>query len=152
MPTHRRSFIFLLLASISIACAPPATVRMGGDVTGAPSGRHAVEQFMGAVQARDIQAMTAVWGTARGSIRENIERNEVERRAIIMQCFLAHNQFRILSDNPGEGGRRMIRGDITRGNVSRQTTFQAVRGPGDRWYVETVDMSALRDFCGEAGA
>jgi hypothetical protein len=148
MLTHRL-FSYFLLASISTACAPAATVRATGDITGAPSGRHAVEQFMGAIQSRDIQALTVVWGTTRGSIRDTIERNEVERRAIIMQCFLAHDQFRILSDNPGEGGRRMIRGEITRGNVTRQTTFQAIRGPGERWYVETVDMAALRDFCGE---
>lgn len=142
----------LLTGVAALACAPAATVRTSGQATGAPSSRHAVEQFMGAVRAGDIQAMTVVWGTSRGPSRDTMERTELERRAIILQCFLAHDQFRILSDYPGDGGRRMVRGTLTRGAQSRETAFTTVQGPGERWYVEAVDMSVMRDWCTDASA
>ncbi len=93
--------------------------------------------------------MSAVWGTSRGSTRESMDRTELERRVIIMQSCLAHTQFRLISESLAEGGRRVFRVELTRGNLSRQTTFTTIAGPGGRWYVENVDLAAVRDFCGD---
>ncbi len=92
--------------------------------------------------------MGAVWGTSRGPARETIERTELEKRVIILQCFLEHDNFRILSEVPGEAGGRVIRVELARGNDKRQPNIYAVRGPSNRWYVENVEIAAVRDFCG----
>jgi hypothetical protein len=141
-----------LFAVATIACATATTAGPSGQMTGAPSARHAVEQFLAAVRAQDIQAMSVVWGTSRGPTRDNMDRNELERRAIILQCFLAHDQFRIVSETPGEGGRRIIVVAITRASQTRQPSFHAVPGPSQRWYVENIDLASVRDFCGDTGA
>lgn len=92
--------------------------------------------------------MSVVWGTSRGPTRDTMDRNELERRAIILQCFLAHDQFRIVSEVPGDGARRIMAVAITRGDQTRQPSFHAVPGPGQRWYVENIDLASVRDFCG----
>jgi hypothetical protein len=132
--------------ALLVACAPPPP---GGQLPGATSPRLAVEQFLRAARAEDIQAMAAVWGTSRGPARETMERTELERRAIILQCFVAHDSFRVVGESPGEGGRRVFGVVLVRANRSRQTSFYTVAGPGRRWYVENVDLAAIRDFCGE---
>jgi hypothetical protein len=131
--------------ALLLACAPPPPA---GQVPGAPSPRLAVEQFLNAARAEDIQAMTAVWGTSRGPARETMERTELERRAIILQCFVTHDSFRVVGESPGQGGRRVFGVVLVRGNRSRQTSIYAIAGPGRRWYVENVDLASIRDFCG----
>jgi hypothetical protein len=49
------------------------------------------------------------------------------------------------------GGRRDVRIELKKGNLTRQTTFYTVKGPSDRWYVENMDIAAVRDFCGNTG-
>lgn len=132
--------------ALLVACAPPPP---GGQLAGAPTPRLAVEQFLNAARAGDIQAMTAVWGTSRGPARETMERTELERRAIILQCFVTHDSFRIVSEAPSDGGRRVFIVSLIRGTRNRQTSFFTIAGPGQRWYVERVDLAAIRDFCGE---
>jgi hypothetical protein len=137
-----------MLAAVSISCATTPAPGPSGQLTGAPSARLAVEQFLASVRAQDIQAMSVVWGTSRGPTRDTMDRNELERRAIILQCFLAHDQFRIVNEIPGEGARRIIAVAITRGDQIRQPSFHVVPGPSQRWYVENIDLASVRDFCG----
>jgi hypothetical protein len=40
---------------------------------------------------------------------------------------------------------------LNKGNLSRETTFYAIKGPGGRWYVDNMDIAAVRDFCGNPG-
>ena len=147
-----RGFSLALLAAVLGACAPATTATPGAPgaptAPGAATARAAVEQFLAAVRAEDIQAMSAVWGTAQGSVRETMERTEMERRAIIMHCFLSHDQFRIVNESPGEGGRRIFRVALTRGTQTRQPAFFTIAGPRARWYVENVELAAVREFCG----
>jgi hypothetical protein len=132
--------------ALLVACAPPPP---GGQLTGAQTPRLAVEQFLRAARAEDIQAMGVVWGSSRGPARDTMERTELERRGIILQCFVAHDSFRVVGETPGEGGRRVFGVVLVRGARSRQTSLYTIAGPGGRWYVENVDLASIRDFCGE---
>lgn len=133
------------------ACSRATTVGDSGGLTGAPAPRIAAEQFLRAVKANDLQAMSTVWGTQNGPARETMERTSMEKREIILVCYLTHDTARIIGEAPGQQGRRDIRVEIKRGNLTRQTTFYTIRGPRDRWYVENVDIAAVRDFCGNPG-
>ncbi len=126
-------------------CRQPAPA--GLELTGAPDPRAAITRFLGAVSAQDLQAMSTVWGTSKGPARDQIERSELEKRELTMQCYLTHDRSRILNEEPGEGGRRIYLVELTQGELTRRTRFTTVRGPSERWYVENADIQATRDFC-----
>ena len=136
---------FVLLAACSSATQKPAT---GGATTGAATPRLAVEQFLRGAKATDIQAMSAVFGTKAGPARETMDRAELEKRQVILACFFTHDTYRILGEAPGIGGHRDIRVELKKGKVTRQPTFYVIQGPSQRWYVDNMDIAAVRDFCG----
>jgi hypothetical protein len=125
----------------------PAPVAAPSNVTGGASARSAVEQFLNAVRAQDIQAMSVIFGTDRGPSRDNMNREELERRLVILQCYFNHDKFRILGETPGEGGHRVVQVEITKSGVNRTPSFYAIMGPSSRWYVDNMEIAAVRDFC-----
>ncbi len=127
-----------------VGCRTPAP---GAVQTGAERPRRAVELFLAAVNAQDIQAMSVVWGTEKGPARDQLSRSELERREIIMQQCFAHDRYRVLDELPGEGGSRMLRVEITRGSTLRTPQFVTIKGPSERWYVLDADIAAMRDLC-----
>ena len=130
--------------------APPAPVTVPAPVsnlTGAPSARTAVEQFLNAVHSQDIQAMSVIFGTKSGPSRDNMNRDELEKRLVILQCYFNHDKFRILGESPGESGHRVVEAELTKQGVSRTPNFYAVQGPESRWYVDNMEIAAVRDFC-----
>ena len=140
----RRVALLVLVAVGAAACRTPGP---GAVQTGADRPRRAVELFLAAVNQQDIQAMSVVWGTEKGPARDQLPRQELERREIIMQQCFAHDRYRVLDELPGEGGSRMLRVEITRGSVMRTPQFVTVKGPSDRWYVSDADIAAMRDLC-----
>jgi len=122
-----------------------------GQLTGAAAPQLAVDQFLKAVNAKDLQAMSTVFGTRNGPARETMDRSELEKREIILACYFTHDSSRILGETPGMQNHRDIRVELKKGNLTRQTTFYAIKGPGDRWYVDNMDIASVRDFCGNPG-
>lgn len=137
----------LLLA----ACSRATTVGDSGQLTGAPTPQLAVEQFLRAVNAKDLQAMSTVFGTKDGPARATMDRTELEKREIILACYFNHDTNRVLGENSGRDSHREVRVELTKGNLRRETTFYAVKGPGGRWYVDNMDIASVRDFCGNPG-
>lgn len=123
---------------------PPRAVNLA---SGASSPVAAVEQFLLAVHAQDIQAMSVLFGTNRGPARDNMNSDELEKRLIILQCYFNHDKFRILGESPGEAGHRVVATELTRGSVVRNPRFYAIRGPSNRYYVDNMEIAAVRDFC-----
>ena len=111
----------------------------------------AVEQFLTAVRAQDIQAMSVVFGTSHGPSRDNMDRGELEKRLIILQCYFNHDQYRILNENPGEDNHRVFTVELTRNRRTKMPHFYTVRGPGGRWFVDNMEIAAVREFCRESG-
>jgi len=134
------------------ACASgPQTVRNDGSVTGAAAPQLAVDQFLKGANAKDIQAMGTVFGTKDGPARETMDRTELEKRLIILACYFNHDTARTVGEDRGTDGHRELRVELKKGNMTRQTTFYTIQGPGRRWYVDNMDIAAVRDFCGNPG-
>ena len=152
METRVRKAVLTATLAVTLgACASasgPAPGTSSGSGTGAAAPRLAVDAFLDAVRTEDLQAMGSAWGTASGPARATIERTELEKRVIILQCYLQHDSYRVLTETPGESGRRVVRVELVRGNDRRQPALYTVQGPGGRWYVESVEIAAVRDFCG----
>ena len=121
--------------------------RSNDQATGAATARLAVEGFLNAVRAQDIQAMSGIFGTSRGPARDNMNREELEKRLIILQCYFNHDKFRILGESPGEGGHRVVATELTRGTNQRTPRFYAIVGPQNRYYIDNMEIAAVRDFC-----
>jgi hypothetical protein len=143
----RKLLIALLL--IAPACTTRTTtvtpVTVGAGATGP---RGALDSFLAAIRAKDLQALGAVWGDKNGAIRDTkrISREEVEQRELLLMCYFAHDSFRVLSDAPSAGGERVMSVSLTKGTISRTTNFYLVSGQ-ERWYVRSADVEPVRDLC-----
>jgi hypothetical protein len=138
----------LLLLVFIGACRQPRT----GSVTGARSSQEAVMQFLDAGRAQDLQAMSAVWGDDQALTREREDRQQLERRLLIIVCYLKHDESRIGAATPGEAGRVLHEATLTRGQQTATLPFTTVRNRNDgRWYVENVDLRPASGFCNTGG-
>ena len=142
----RKLLIGLLL--IAAACTSRTTVTPVTVGAGATGPRGALDAFLAAIRAKDLQALGAVWGDKNGAIRDTkrISREEVEQRELLLMCYFNHETFRVLSEAPSPGGERIMSVSLTKGTLSRTTNFYLVSGE-DRWYVRSADIEPVRDLC-----
>jgi hypothetical protein len=137
----------LLVVLGACRTAPPGT-----SLTGAAAPRLAVEQFMAAVKAQDLQAMSVVWGTAQGAARDQMSRSELDQRLIVIQGCYTHDRFQIIEETPAPDGKRFVKVSITRARRTKTPNFSLVKGPSDRWYVLDADFATMRDMCRTPGS
>lgn len=142
-----RKLTVALLAMSLAACRTTGSTG-ASQLTGTTAPRPAVESFLASAKSGDLQAMARVWGTAKGAARDHMERTELEKRTMIMSCYFNHDAYRILREGVGETSTaRSFDVELSKGNLTRQTKFYTVRGPSDRWYVESADINAVKDLC-----
>jgi hypothetical protein len=147
-----RKLLALVLIAAVAACSPAAPNTAVDNRPGGATPTAAVQRFFAAVHAQDLQAMGAVWGTSAGPARETMDRNEAEKREVILQCYFDFDTFRVLGTQPAQDGRQVVHVELTRGGRTRTPNVFTVQGPNGRWYVENLDIAAVRDFCGSAPA
>jgi hypothetical protein len=130
------------------ATAPSPTTVSGASAAGAASPRLALDTFLAAVRAQDLQAMSAVWGDKNGPVRDAkvMSREDMEQRELYLIRCLKHDSFRVLGDQPALDGERQLRVELVRGTVVKSTDFSMARS-GDRWFVRTFALEPVRDLC-----
>lgn len=148
-PMKKLLLAFVVVGALACTAAPPSTSVVDNS-PGAKTSSAAVERFFAAVHAQDLQAMSLVWGTSKGAARDNMDRAELEKREVILQCYFNFNTFRIVSESPTSEVRRMVRVELQRDGKTRTPVVYTVLGPGGRWYVENLDIAAVKDFCAMA--
>jgi hypothetical protein len=154
----RKLLIGLLLmaaCTTRTTVTPPVTLPTGATgttsapgATGSAAPRAALDAFLSAIRAKDLQALGAVWGDKNGAIRDTkrISREEVEQRELLLMCYFSHESFKVLSDAPAAGGERLMSVTLTKGTLSRTTNFYLVSGE-NRWYVRSADIEPVRELC-----
>jgi hypothetical protein len=132
------------------ACSRATTIETPSTGVRPTGPRPALEAFLAAVRAQDLQAMAGAWGDKDGSVRDSnkIPREDVERRELIMMCYFRHDRYRVLGEQPATGGERVMQVELTKGTLSRTTNFFLVNA-GDRWYVRTADLEPVKDLCAQ---
>lgn len=141
---RRLGIVMLLVLSVA-GCRRGA---VGSGAGGADSAQMAVVEFLNAARAQDLQAISAVWGNDESPTRERVERQELERRLLIIACHLRHDESRIGAPQLGEAGRTMFTARLTRGSVTADVPFTTVRNrKNGKWYVEDVDLRPAREIC-----
>ena len=130
------------------APAPTPAPVAGLGLAGAASPRLALDAFLGAVRAQDLQAMSGVWGDKNGPVRDAkvMTREDMEQRELYLIRCLKHDSFRVLGDSPAVDGERLMRVELVRGTVVRSTDFSMARS-GDRWFVRNAALDPLKDLC-----
>ena len=116
-------------------------------MTGAPDARSAAQAFLDAGKAQDLQALSAVWGSNNGPLRNAVSHAELEKRELVMMCFLKHQTDSIGAPSAAAGSRIVFPVILTMGQVSRATTITTMLGPASRWYVEKIDLRAIEALC-----
>jgi len=135
---------------LAVGCKSAPT-RPSGDLTGAPTARGAVERFLAAIRAQDLQAMSVVWGTKNGLLRDMVSRDELEKREVVLAQCLAHDSASFLDESPTTGGDRLVRYELYHGSVSRATTFTTESAADSRWYVKEIDLRDVHACTVQAG-
>ena len=135
----RKLAVLLFLAA---AACPSAQSRTPSPAVGASSARGAVEGFLDAVRAQDLQRMSSFWGSEQGLVRDRIDRTDLERRELIIACNLAHDRLRIVDEAPRPNDRRMFRVELRYGQQTAMVDFTTVMGAGGRWFVEDAPPNA----------
>jgi hypothetical protein len=132
-------------SSSSSSARPVDALTVGGATT--PKG--AVEGFLAAVKSQDLQGMSQYWGTEQGLARDQMSRDQLEKRLVVMQCSMAHDAWQYVND-----GNRLVnsreqdlRVELRQKNLKAQTSVTLVKGPSDRWFVKNVDLAPLNQFC-----
>jgi hypothetical protein len=150
-PMKKLLLAFVVVGALACSSAPPpSTTSTVDNSPGARTSTAAVERFFAAVHAQDLQAMSLVWGTSKGAARDNMDRGQLEKREVILQCYFNYDTFRVLGESPTSEMRRMVRVELQRDGKTRTPTIYTVLGPNGRWFVENLDMAAVKDFCGMA--
>jgi len=140
----RRLLSSLLVLVAIVGCRRTA----GGPEAGALSSTAAVQQFVDAAKAQDLQAMSAVWGNAEAPVRDREDRQQLEKRLLIMVCHLRHDEARIGAAQTGPQGKLQHRVDLTQGSKKASPVFTTVRNTKTgRWFVEDFDFQSLASFC-----
>ena len=116
-------------------------------VTGGGDARAAAQAFLDAGKAQDLQALSTVWGNNQGPLRNQISHDELEKRELIMMCFLKHDTDSIGGPRASAGSRIVFTVTLTQGQVSRATTITTMVGPSSRWYVEKIDLRPIEAMC-----
>src|SRR5688572_7348920 len=87
----------VLAVVLFAACRTAAPAPGGSAATGAATPQQAVDGFIRGVRDGDLQAMSNLWGDARGATRTWMDRDQHDQRLILMQCYLNHDQSRVMS-------------------------------------------------------
>ena len=143
-----RKILATLLLVVAAACRTAAPAAGGGPAeAGAADGPAAVERFLGAARAGDVQAMSRVFGTSEGPIASREPVADVEKRMRALQCYLTSDGSRLLGASPGAASKQVLLVELRQRELVRQTRFTVVPGPQRRWFVESFEINTLSDFC-----
>lgn len=158
----------LILATLLLSTVACASSTAGADQMAAVAPMLSVERFLQAANARDLDAMARLFGTASGPVADTggtlgcafkkmgswiglgracSTRQEVELRMDAIARILQHEDYRIVAESQVAGRStptRRIGVDLTfRDSIVRDVPFFVVRSSGERWLVEQIDLERV---------
>ena len=140
------AIVLLLVVAACQRKVVVATAPSSNDPGGATP-REAVTRFMAAAKAQDLQAFANIWGSSAGPARGTMAAEELEKREIILLCYLKHDSYRVVSETPAENQERVFSVESRYQDLTRSANYFVTSGPGNRWYVRQVEIVKLNDIC-----
>lgn len=147
--------ILLVVVALS-ACrsVPSAFPQRSGLASGASSAREALDLYMTAVKAQDLQAMSLAWGSRRGPVRDDgdMTQEALYKREMIQQCLTDHDTYKVVgAPRTPHADSAVFNVEIKKGTLIRQSSFITVRARSSRWYLLAFDPDKLKDLCRNVG-
>jgi hypothetical protein len=142
--TLARSVLAGALVLLSAGCAPTLPPPAAGPGAAVPEA--AVEGFLNAAAAGDYLLMGWLFGTERGPVLRRDPPAAVERRMYALATLLRNERFTLRAGArvPGRVGRAVqFEVMLRHGGREHGVPFTVVLGPGERWYVERIELEAL---------
>ncbi len=151
MKRVRVMLVVLVAAALSgAACASSGAAPQPGPTSedpGAATPTLAIQAFMAAIKAQDLDALALIWGSAKGPARDVTPSDQLRKRELIMECYLQHDSYRVVAEIASSAELHIVTLAVTKGSFTRETKTQVVLGPHQRWYVANTELAPLRDLC-----
>jgi hypothetical protein len=123
-------------------------VAPSGNVTGAGTPAAAIDAFMAAIKATDLQALGAIWGTPNGPARSQMDMTQLQQRELTMLCYLAHDSYAVLSDAPALHGTRTYAVQLKYQTITHVGQFDVGQASDGRYYVYSIkNFAEFQDVC-----
>ncbi len=104
-----------------------------------------MQQFMVAVDDRDMPVMGSLWGTTdRGPASHWMNPEELERRLAVMGVYLTNDEYEVLPqafEPLPNVQQRYVQVRITRRGCEHTVPFTLVRY-GDGWLISSIDIAS----------
>lgn len=132
--------LVVLLSVLGVAC--------GGGRTQVPAPmtmNDAITQFFDAIQARDVQRMGRLWGTARGPASTWMSDSALVMRMTVVQRYLSSNGYRIVEGPlpvPGTEERKMFRVELQRTDCNHVQPIELIHARRGGWLVYDVHLES----------
>jgi hypothetical protein len=109
--------------------------------------------YMSAMQKVDFTLIGNIWGSRQGLARDRYSRDEFEKRAFVVSCYLGWAGYRIASDRPAvDDGRTLIVQSTTPGH-EQEAALRVEQNSSGRWLVAGADLAGLSpDQCNKGSS
>lgn len=137
-----RPLVILGLAA-TVACGGGRTAGVS-PVQGPATAEAALEQFLTAVNAADLDQMAMLWGDQRGpeGLTHTMTNETRMQRLTIMQRVLRTDTHQITGTDASDPGRRVITVDMTQGTRRFAVPFTMVPMRSGGWIVNDIRLDA----------
>jgi hypothetical protein len=103
----------------------------------------AVQSFMQAVADSNLAKMASLWGSTAGPASKTHQPSDYERRIVVMQSYLRHDDSRIASDTPETNpSKHSVQVEIRRSACTWIVPFVVIQLADGSWLVNQVDLGA----------
>lgn len=139
-----RKFALVLVCLVAVtACVKQQVASSNGSNVGPAL---LVEQFMRASNAKDLDAMSRLFGTKDGPVAGKWPREEIEKRMFVIATELQHEDFSVIGEQmvPGRGSdatRLMVK--LTKNTNNYNVPFTLVRYKESAWLIEQIGIEVL---------
>lgn len=106
----------------------------------------ALERFLAAANAKDLTAMSNLFGTKAGPIIKRDEKAHVETQMHLIATILRHDDYKLEGEEMVPGRREdatMLNVNIIKGKQTTMVPFIMVRTTEGQWIVECLEIERL---------
>jgi len=98
---------------------------------------------MEAMRTGDFTLISKIWGSHDGLARDRYSREEFEKRAFVVSCYLGWPSYRIDADRPAVDNGRTVVVQSTSPGRQQEATLRIEQDSAGRWFVAGAELSGL---------
>jgi hypothetical protein len=124
-----------------------ATAACGGH-TSAPrdaqpdaDAKQTMTSFMRAVSDSNLTKIAELWGSSKGSAAATRQPADYERRIVLIQSYLRHDQYRIIADAADGNDSRSMQIELRREACTWTVPFTVTKAGKAGWLVSNIDLT-----------